>query len=162
MGPPATDELAASLKLSVGGELDQPASVDVYGALLGTEADASELLDGLVVRAGADPALAWVKQLSFADAAVLGRPTGGGSRGGAWPPLPIGAVPVSGCQVGVLQAAAPSEAVAALVKNFVQGRAASESRELDFFRGVAPTTAFPPLPRPLSTAMSSFSSSMQS
>ena len=65
--PLQLDELAASLKLSVGGELDQPASVDVYGRAAGTEADASELLDGLVVRAGADPALAWVKKLSFAD-----------------------------------------------------------------------------------------------
>jgi hypothetical protein len=65
--PLAPDELAASLKVTAAGEVDQPASVDVYGALLGTGSDATGLLDELVVRAGADPVLAWVRQLSFAE-----------------------------------------------------------------------------------------------
>ena len=63
--PIAPDELAASLKVTATGEVDQPTSVDVYGALLGTGSDATGLLDELVVRAGADPVLAWVRQLSL-------------------------------------------------------------------------------------------------
>ena len=65
--PIAPDELAASLKVTATGEVDQPTSVDVYGALLGTGSDATGLLNELVVRAGADPVLAWVRQLSFAE-----------------------------------------------------------------------------------------------
>jgi hypothetical protein len=67
MGPVAPDELAASLKVTAAGAVDQPASVDVYGALLGTESDAAELLETLVVRAGSDPTSASVKHLSFPD-----------------------------------------------------------------------------------------------
>ena len=65
--PVAPDELAASLKVTAAGAVDQPASVDVYGALLGTESDAAELLETLVVRAGSDPTSASVKHLSFPD-----------------------------------------------------------------------------------------------
>jgi hypothetical protein len=67
MGPAGPDELAASLKVTAAGELDQPASVDAYGALLGTESDATELLDGLVVRAGSDPVWASAEQMSFSE-----------------------------------------------------------------------------------------------
>jgi hypothetical protein len=65
--PLAPDELAASLKVTAAGEIDRPASVDVYGALLGTGSDATELLDELIARAGADPVQAWIRQLSFAE-----------------------------------------------------------------------------------------------
>ena len=65
--PLAPDELYVSLKLTAAAQVDQPASVDVYGALLGTESDATRLLDGLVVRADADPSWAWTKQLPFAE-----------------------------------------------------------------------------------------------
>ena len=50
--PVGPDELAASMKVTAAAEVDRPASVDVYGALLGTESDVTELLDELVVRAG--------------------------------------------------------------------------------------------------------------
>ena len=108
MGPPATDELAASLKLSVGGKLDQPASVDVYGAPAAPRPMPASCWTGWSCGpARTRPWRGSSKRCRCGHAAVLGRPTGGGSRGRAWPPLPIGAVPVSGCQVGVLQAAAP-------------------------------------------------------
>jgi FAD/FMN-containing dehydrogenase len=131
--PLQPDELAASLKLIVGGELDQPASVDVYGALLGTESDASELLDGLVVRAGADPVLAWVKQLSFADTRRFWADLPVGEAGaGHDPHAPSAQHPYLVAKSEFFKRPLPSEAVAALVRNFMQGRAASESRELDF------------------------------
>jgi hypothetical protein len=75
--------------VTAAGKVDQPASVDVYGALLGTGSDATELLDELVVRAGADPILTWVKQLSFGgESEVLGRPAGGAIPAGRGPHLP--------------------------------------------------------------------------
>ena len=53
--PTGPDELAASLKITAGGDLDRPPAVDVYGALLGgTRADASELVEELVGRVGSD------------------------------------------------------------------------------------------------------------
>jgi len=131
--PLAPDELYASLKLTAAGELDQPASVDVYGALLGTESDATELLDGLVVRAGADPTWAWAEQLSFAETRRF------------WAELPVGEdgaghglharseqSPYLFTKSEFFRRPLPAEAAAALVENLVQGRPASESRELDF------------------------------
>jgi FAD/FMN-containing dehydrogenase len=106
--PLAPDELAASLKVTGAGEVDQPASVDVYGALLGTGSDATRLLDELVVRAGADPVLAWVRQLSFAETRRFWADLPVGEAGaGHGPHPPIGPAPVPGCQVGVLHPAAP-------------------------------------------------------
>jgi FAD/FMN-containing dehydrogenase len=131
--PLAPDELYASLKLTAAGELDQPASVDVYGALLGTESDATELLDGLVVRAGADPISASAEQLSFAETRQF------------WAELPIGEdgaghgpharseqPPYLFAKSEFFKRPLPAEAVAALLETFVQGRPTSESRELDF------------------------------
>jgi FAD/FMN-containing dehydrogenase len=131
--PLAPDELAASLKVTVAGEVDQPASVDVYGALLGAGSDATGLLDELVVRAGADPVVAWVRQLSFAETRRF------------WADLPVAEAAVghgphpASAQHPYLVAKSefftrplPAAAAAALVENFVQGRPAGESRELDF------------------------------
>ena len=44
--------LAASLKVTAPAEVDQAASVAIYGVFLGTESDATELLHELVARAG--------------------------------------------------------------------------------------------------------------
>ena len=70
--PVGPDELAASMKVTAAAEVDRPASVDVYGALLGTESDVTELLDELVVRAGSGSDWMSAEQMSFADEAVLG------------------------------------------------------------------------------------------
>jgi FAD/FMN-containing dehydrogenase len=131
--PLAPDELAASLKVTAAGEVDRPASVDVYGALLGSGSDATGLLDELVLQAGADPILAWVRQLSFAETRRF------------WADLPVGVAAVghgphpASVEHPYLVAKSeffarplPAAAVAALVENFVQGRSAGESRELDF------------------------------
>ena len=148
--PTAPDELAASLKLIAAGEVDQPASVEVYGALIGSRSDATELLDELVAGAGTDPVLVWVKQLSFAetrrfwaDLPVEGAVAGHGAHAPAAPH------PYLVAKSEFFQRPLPSEAVAALVETFGQGRAAGESRELDFmpwggaYNRVAPAaTAF--------------------
>ena len=46
--PRGPDELAASLKITATGDIDQPPSVDIYAAVLATASDAAELLDQLV------------------------------------------------------------------------------------------------------------------
>jgi FAD/FMN-containing dehydrogenase len=131
--PVGPDELAASLKLTVAGELDQPASVDVYGALLGTRSDATELLDELVVRAGAAPGLTWVKQLSFSETRRFWADLPVGEAGaGHGPHAPSAQHPYLVAKSEFFTRPLPAEAVAALVANLVQGRPAGESRELDF------------------------------
>src|SRR5215212_5399456 len=53
--PPAPDDLVASLLLTTSSDIDRPTTVDVFGAMLGTESDTEELLDELVARAGVGP-----------------------------------------------------------------------------------------------------------
>jgi FAD/FMN-containing dehydrogenase len=65
--PAAPDELAASLLLTAAGDVGQPPLVNLFGAMLGTEADTAELLDEMVARAGADPAAAVRKHTSHRE-----------------------------------------------------------------------------------------------
>src|SRR5262249_10059505 len=53
--PTAPDELHASLLVTAGRDVKRPPTVELFGSLLGTERDASELLDDLALRVGADP-----------------------------------------------------------------------------------------------------------
>jgi FAD/FMN-containing dehydrogenase len=131
--PLAPDELYVSLKLTAADQVDQPASVDVYGALLGSESDATRLLDELVARAGADPTWAWVEQLSFAETRrfwaelPVGKADGGhAAHGPSAPPPHLVA------KSEFFRRPLPSGAVAALVEHFVRGRPAGQFRELDF------------------------------
>jgi len=131
--PVGPDELAASLKITATAKVDQPASVDVYGVLLGTESDATELLDGLAVRAGSDPIRASAEQMPFAQTrqfwAELGA-TEDGDRPG--PQDPSAQQPRFVAKSEFFSRPLPSEAGVALMENFVRGRAPGESRELDF------------------------------
>ena len=131
--PPAPDELAASLKLTTPVEVDRPASVDVYGALLGTESDATGLLDELVARAGTDPASVWVEQLSFPETrrfwAELPVGEDGAGHGAQEQP---GQSPFLVVKSEFFKRPLPSESVASLVEHLLRGRTSGESRELDF------------------------------
>jgi FAD/FMN-containing dehydrogenase len=131
--PLAPDELAASLKVTAAGEVDQPASVDVYGALLGTGSDATGLLDELVMRAGVDPVLAWVRQLSFTETRRFwaNLPVGEAAVGHG-PHAPSAEHPYLVAKSEFFTRPLPAAAAAALVENFAQGRPAGEFRELDF------------------------------
>src|SRR5918992_5165926 len=53
--PSAPEELAASLVIGASAQVEEPPSVEVFGVMLGTEADSAELVDGLVDRARSDP-----------------------------------------------------------------------------------------------------------
>jgi len=61
--PHGPDELVASLLLTVPADFDQPPVVNLFGAMLGGEADAAPLLEELVARVGVDPASANLERL---------------------------------------------------------------------------------------------------
>jgi FAD/FMN-containing dehydrogenase len=131
--PAAPDELAASLLVTVPGDVDRQPVVNVFGAMLGTEADTEELLDELVARVGTDPISATSRHTSyretkkylaelFADDDRLEEPSNGR-------PAQQGH-PFSKSEF--FERPLPTEAIAALVENLPKGRAAGEARELDF------------------------------
>src|SRR5262249_29997328 len=84
--PDGPDELAASLKVTAPPDVDRRPSVDVYGAFLGPESDAPNLLDELAARAGVDPATSWSAQMSFAETRRWWANLGASEQGGAPPP----------------------------------------------------------------------------
>jgi Berberine and berberine like len=108
---------------------------NVFGTMLGTESDTAEQLDELVVRVGADPASAFYKQMSCRETkrylAELGDAMAGEDDrlGEGSDDEPQGR-PYSKSEF--LRRLLPTEAIAALVDNFVEGRRAGQSRELDF------------------------------
>jgi FAD/FMN-containing dehydrogenase len=131
--PFAPDELAASLKVTASADTDEPPAVDVYATLLGTETNAAELLDQLVVRVGAEPADASLRHMSFPATrrfwADLGHAEDG-EIGAAEPEV----TPPSHlfAKSEFFRRPLPKEAIAALVDTFSDARGRGESRELDF------------------------------
>ena len=63
--PSAPDELDATLRLTAAGDRERLPQVDLVGNVLGSQADAAELLGELVARVGADPAAAARRQLPY-------------------------------------------------------------------------------------------------
>jgi hypothetical protein len=131
--PTAPDELAASLLITTSGDVEKLPVANVFGAMLGTESDAAEQLDELVVRVDADPASAFHKQMSYRDAkrylAELGDAMAGeDDRLGEGSDDEPQGHPYSKSEF--FRRLLPTEAIAALVEDF--GRRAGQSRELDF------------------------------
>jgi FAD/FMN-containing dehydrogenase len=65
--PQSPDELSADLVLTATDDPASELSVDVYGAVIGTERDATELLEALTARVGSDPRSRVCKELSYSD-----------------------------------------------------------------------------------------------
>jgi hypothetical protein len=131
--PNGPDELAASLKVTSTGDVDRPPSVDVYGALIGTESDATDLLNELVVRSGSDPTSASSQQMTFSETRLFWAELGAEeARAGEDPRLGVAQQPYLFTKSEFFKRPLPTEAIAALVENFSLGRVAGESRELDF------------------------------
>jgi FAD/FMN-containing dehydrogenase len=131
--PVGPDELAASLKVTAAADVDQPASVDVYGALLGTESDAAKLIDELVVRAGSDPIRASAEQMSFSQTMRFWANLGATEYGaGPGPQDPSAPQPYLVAKSEFFNRPLPPDAAATLLEIFLQGRTPGESRELDF------------------------------
>lgn len=133
--PDAPDELAASLKVTAGGAVDQPPSVDLYGAVFGTGSDADELVERLVARAGADPEASSRQDLSYEETrgfwAALGAAEQSG--GATSPEAPeVRDQPFLTARSEYFRRPLPIEAITALVDGLGRDRSARETRELDF------------------------------
>jgi len=126
--PHGPDELAASLKVTATGDVERPPSVDIYGALMGTESDAIDLLDELVTRLGSDPTSFSNRQMTFSETrrfwANLGAEEALHSE--------VAQHPYLFTKSEFFKRQLPRETITALVENFSQERVSGESRELDF------------------------------
>jgi FAD/FMN-containing dehydrogenase len=131
--PAAPDELAASLLLTASGDIDRPPVVNVFGAMLGTEADTAELLDELVARAGADPTSVFSKHASYRETKRHLAEHGPGDD--RLEQASQGLAPRQGHDFSKSEffgRPLPTEATATLVESLLEGRVAGQSRELDF------------------------------
>lgn len=96
--------------------------MNVFGAMLGAESDVEGLLDELVVRAGVDPASAFLKRAAYRETKRDLAEHGPDDR-------------PDGCQFSkseFFRGPLSAEAVVALVRNLSEGRISGQSRELDF------------------------------
>jgi FAD/FMN-containing dehydrogenase len=131
--PTAPDELAASLKLTAGDDPDRPPAVDVWGAFHGARADAAQLVEDLVGQVGSDPTAATLTPMTWPQTRRFWAELSDTTEPPAGPPDP--APSEEGCLYARSEFFAhplPPEAVEALLAAFLDGRAAGESRELDF------------------------------
>jgi FAD/FMN-containing dehydrogenase len=126
--PNGPDELAASLKVTATGDIARSPSVDVYGALMGTESDATKLVNKLVDWSGSDPNSSSKKQMTFSETRLFWA-----QLGAAEAPQPEAVQqPYLFTKSEFFKRQLPTEAIAALLENFSRGRVLGESRELDF------------------------------
>ena len=129
--PTGPDELAASLKVTASNDNADPASVDVYGAVLESGSDAGSTIEAFLARVRADPSSAIQREMSFpetrrfwADLGAEGHEAGDDAEPTEHPYL--------FCRSEFFGRPLPAEAIAALLETFSRERAPGESRELDF------------------------------
>ena len=133
--PAAPDEMAASLLVVAPADPDRPPVVNAFGAMIGTESDARDLLDTFVARAGVEPDSAFLDHLPYREAkrylAELGDVMAGVDDriGDAPNPEPSG---YTFSKSEFFRGPLPRAAVEALVDNLSEGRVVGRSRELDF------------------------------
>jgi FAD/FMN-containing dehydrogenase len=146
--PDAPEELAASVLITLFGDLDQPPLVHVFGAMAGTESETFFLLDELVARIGSDPTTTASEHGAYVETkrylAGLGDQFEQIEREREVQPVP------SFSKSEFFERPLPCEAIEALLANFAAARVAGQSRELDcmplsgaYNRVPADATAFP-------------------
>jgi FAD/FMN-containing dehydrogenase len=131
--PSAPDALDAILRLSAAGDGQRPPRVDLIGAVLGGDADAAELLDQLVARAGTDPAAAVRRQLPYGAAKHY--LAGLGSVDDQHQPAARDRPPPPGqlfTKSEFFRQPLPPETITVLVENLARGVAGGTSREVTF------------------------------
>jgi FAD/FMN-containing dehydrogenase len=128
--PAAPDELAASLLITAGGDVERPPVANVFGAMLGPERDAVELLEALVARVGMEPASSAFRQLPYRQAkrhlAEVGEQL---EEAATEAPLQGGH---AHSKAEFFRRPLPPEAIAALVANISNERVPGQSYQLDF------------------------------
>jgi FAD/FMN-containing dehydrogenase len=127
--PDGPDQLAADLALTATGDLAAEPTVEVYGAVLGTQRDAATLLDGLTALGGADPLSHDRRELSYRDTVRYQAAPGAGGQDAAAGPSRL-------CRrftkAEFFDQALPTEAIGALVDNLVKGRRPGQDRSVEF------------------------------
>jgi FAD/FMN-containing dehydrogenase len=120
--PDGPDELAASLLMTAPGDAAEAPVIEVFGTMLGSEADTASLLAALVHAARAEPASAARAHLPYREAKrrLAERGEGADDPGHLYSKSEYFREPL------------PADAVATLVAHFAADRVAGESRELDF------------------------------
>lgn len=148
--PTGPDGLDATLRLSATGGGEQPPLVDLFGAVVGDDADAGRLLDEIAARSGADPISASRRQVSYRDAKRYLDGLGPTDAFGDEPPPPP--PPAQGqlfTRSEFFRRPLPGETLAELADNVLTGLVPGQSREVAFipwggaYNRVAPdATAF--------------------
>jgi FAD/FMN-containing dehydrogenase len=131
--PQGPEQLAADLALSVTGEPAADPAVEVYGAVLGSERDATQLLEELVARVGADPLNHACRQLSYRDTTRFQAERSGATTQPAPPPQAQAAR--GGCRFTkseFFDRPLPSQAIAALLDNLAKRRRPGQDRSVEF------------------------------
>jgi FAD/FMN-containing dehydrogenase len=121
--PDAPDPMAASLLVTAGADPRAEPVAHVFGALLGGRSQASALLDGLVARAGADPARAELHELPYRRAKAHLAMHGPGEEAG---PDALGY-----SKSEYFRRPLPAEAIGALLEHVAASRRPGELRVLD-------------------------------
>jgi FAD/FMN-containing dehydrogenase len=140
--PAGPDELAASLLVTVGGEVGAAPVVHLFGSMISSETETVALLDEFVSVAGADPASSERAHMRYGSLKNYLAERGPGDQededGRPYMKSEFFREPL------------PAGAVEALVELFVRGRRPGEARKLDFMpwggaynRVPADATAFP-------------------
>jgi FAD/FMN-containing dehydrogenase len=127
--PTAPDELYASLLLKADANVERPPVVDLLGSMLGSEHDTAELLDELVVRAGADPRSDFRKHMSFRETTRFWEAPGATAGVEEGDPQQDESLLLKS---EFFRRPLPPETVAGLLANLTERRLPGQSRELDF------------------------------
>jgi FAD/FMN-containing dehydrogenase len=131
--PTAPDALDATLRLTAAGNGERRPQADLVGAVLGSEADAAELLDELVARVGADPASASRRHMPYRAAKryLDGLGSVDDQRERASPDQPPQQDHLF-TKSEFFRQPLPSETITALVQHLARGLAGGHSREVSF------------------------------
>jgi FAD/FMN-containing dehydrogenase len=131
--PAGPDELDATLRLTAAGNAARPPVADLFGVVLGSETDATALLDELVARVGAKPAWASRGHMAYRDAKRyldgLEAIEDHEERAAADQPSRPGPI---FSKSEFFRRPLPREAIVALVDNLAQGLARGHAREVSF------------------------------
>jgi len=131
--PTGPDELDATLRLSATHGTEAPPVVDLFGVVLGSEADIGDLLGDLVAQVGADPTTADRRHVSYRDAKRYLDGLGPSDRWRDEPPPPP--PPDDGhvfTKSELFQRPLPDGAIDALIGHFAPGPVAGRAKEVTF------------------------------
>ncbi|MPZ52456.1 MAG: FAD-binding protein, partial [Acidimicrobiia bacterium] len=149
--PKSPQELAASLLISMPGEVGKDPQVNVFGTMLGSESQTVSLLDELVGMVGSEPTIINHEQKTFRDAKHYLNQLSDGALHGEVPQTEgLDADVHDFSKSEFFRQVLPNDAIDELVENLGTERTSGQSRELDFSpwggaynQVAADATAFP-------------------